>query len=474
MDAVPGKDISEAMIAYKDGGFTAGEDIAFTLDLWGSGRYGDSEDILLDNSNKNSENLTLTWEETIVTFTGEENEELDPMMAILLYTGFMEKNWSNLDLANQDISSRNFTQTYFSNTNLSGANLANSDLSESIFFNVDLRGANLTGANLNNTVFVIQPQNIVGANFTGANLRGAFEYTGFVNLSNEEIRGAICPDGTIQTNDNNCSTAFSTIPPPLLAPFFIPATVEFELIPHETTIRYIGIHEFIPGVATNDMNNYLVINEQAYRELRGNQFVDSETSTTWIVDIDGLNNDELQVLALLIAADSRFESADDWETSHENVERNGGIIFGTQGLFTLQYLVASVAAIASSFVFLSLVLNQKKKELAILQAIGASPNQIIRLVLFEILSIVFVSMILGVILGIGLALSFNGLFNIFGFLFQLFSGTGETSVITRVLQWPWWVIIKVTLGVLSVVVLALIMTTRRALRADLPVVLKGE
>ena len=264
------------------------------------------------------------------------------------------------------------------------------------------------------------------------------------------------------------------MPPPLLAPIFIPATVEFEVIPHETTIRYIGVHEFIPGVATNDMNSYLVINELAYRELRGNQFVNTETSTTWIVDIEGLNNDELQVLGLLIAADSRFESADDWETSHENVERNGGIIFGTQGLFTLQYLVASVAAIASSFVFLSLVLNQKKKELAILQAIGASPNQIIRLVLFEILSIVFVSMILGVILGIGLALSFNGLFNIFGFLFQLFSGTGETSVITRVLQWPWWVIIKVTLGVLSVVVLALIMTTRRALRADLAVVLKGE
>jgi ABC-type antimicrobial peptide transport system permease subunit len=472
--AIPGEDISEAMIAYKGGGFTAGSDIAFTLDLWGSGRYGDSEDILLEESNKDSENLTFTWEETIVTFTGDENETSNPIMALAFYAGLMEKNWSNLDLSNQDLSSRNFTHTDFSNTNLSGANLTNSDLSESIFFNVDLRGANLAGANLNNAIFVIQPQNIIDANFTNANLSGAFEYTGIVNLSSTELSGVTCPDGTIQNNDNNCAAGFSTIPPPLLAPIFIPATIEFEVISHETSIRYIGVHEFIPGVATNDMNSYLVINEQAYRELRGNQFVDTETATTWIVDIDGLNNDELQVLNLLIAADSRFEGANDWETSHENVERNGGIIFGTQGLFTLQYLVASVAAIASSFVFLSLVLNQKKKELAILQAIGASPNQIIRLVLFEILSIVFVSMILGVILGIGLALSFNGLFNIFGFLFQLFSGTGETSVITRVLQWPWWVIIKVTLGVLSVVVLALIMTTRRALRADLAVVLKGE
>ena len=257
-------------------------------------------------------------------------------------------------------------------------------------------------------------------------------------------------------------------------PVYFPAKFEEQITTYQTSIRYIGIHEFIPGVATNDMNNYLIINEQSYRALVGDQFVNNLRAQTWIVDVDGISNDDLQVLTLLIAADSRFEGADDWETTHENVERNGGIIFGTQGLFTLQYLVASAAAIASAFVFLSLVLNQKKKELAILQAIGASPNQIIRLVLFEILSIVFFSMILGVILGMGLSLAFNGFFNIFGFLFQLFSGTGEEAVISRILQWPWWVITQVTLGVMTVVVIALVFTTRRALRADLAVVLKGE
>ena len=294
------------------------------------------------------------------------------------------------------------------------------------------------------------------------------------NFTSPKFDGAICPDGTAQNEINNCNSGFSENPTPLLEPVFFPASVEVQITPYQTSIRYIGIHEFIPGIATNEMNNYLIINEQAYRELVGNQFVNNLRATTWIVDIDGLNNEELQVLALLIAADSRFEGADDWETSHENVERNGGIIFGTQGLFTLQYIVASAAAIASAFVFLSLVLNQKKKELAILQAIGASPNQIIRLVLFEILSIVFFSMFLGIILGMGLSLAFNGFFNIFGFLFQLFSGTGEEAVISRILQWPWWVITQVTVGVMTVVVIALVLTTRRALRADLAVVLKGE
>ncbi len=472
--AIPGKDISEAITAYEAGGFSAGPDMAFSLDLEGSGRFGDSTDELYKEEDKESEVMNFTWEKTdIILRNIDPNSTIDPEEALEEYIELMERNWSNLDLSDQDLTNRNFTRTDFSNTNLSGANLANVDLSESLFFNVNLRGANLSGANLTNVVIGMSPQNMENIDLTNANLLGAFEY-GVIDLSNLSIEGVMCPDGTAQNESNNCITGFSEDPTPLLAPVFFPASFDIQITPYETSIRYIGIHEFIPGVATNEMNNYLIINEQAYRNLVGNQEVDNLRATTWIVDIDGLNNDELQVLALLIAADSRFEGADDWETSHENVERNGGIIFGTQGLFTLQYIVASAAAIASAFVFLSLVLNQKKKELAILQAIGASPNQIIRLVLFEILSIVFFSMILGIILGMGLSLAFNGFFNIFGFLFQLFSGTGEEAVISRILQWPWWVITQVTLGVMTVVVIALVLTTRRALRADLAVVLKGE
>ena len=130
------------------------------------------------------------------------------------------------------------------------------------------------------------------------------------------------------------------------------------------------------------------------------------------------------------------------------------------------------AAVASSFVFLSLVLSQRQKELAVLQAIGASPNQIIRLVLFEILSIVMVSMVLGIVLGVGLALSFNGFFDIFGFIFQIFGGS--TTTIQRTLVYPWAQIILVSLAVFAAVVVALLVTTRRALKADLASVLKGE
>jgi ABC-type lipoprotein release transport system permease subunit len=174
-----------------------------------------------------------------------------------------------------------------------------------------------------------------------------------------------------------------------------------------------------------------------------------------------------------IANGNGITAVSDWPSVHSENERNGGLIFGTPGLLSLQFVVASLASVASAFVFLSLVLTQRKKELAILQAIGASPNQVIRLVLFEIMAILLVSMGLGVVLGLAIVESFNGFFGIFGFIFQLFLG-GGSAPIDRDLVWPWFELAIVNASVLVAVVVALLYTTRRALQADLAVVLKGE
>ena len=319
--AIPGDDVTAAMDAYQNGGFSAGEDAAYDLDLWGSFRGGRSDggDILLEEDDKKSKNINFTWEEKILNFS----------------------------------------------------------------------------------------------------------------------------------------------------------SMTLEITPHNTTLRYIGTHRFIPGVDTSEMEASVIIGESGYRDLMGNSGVDNLSTTTWIVSIDGVTGENLKALRISLEADSRFDSAQDWETAHDDVERNGGLIFGTPGLLTLQFIVASVAAVASAFVFLSLVLSQRQKELAVLQAIGASPNQIIRLVLFEILSIIVVSMVLGMLLGMGIALSFNGLFNVFGFIFQLFIG-GESSIISRELVWPWLELGLVAVAVFAAVVIALLFTTRKALRSDLASVLKGE
>jgi ABC-type lipoprotein release transport system permease subunit len=81
-------------------------------------------------------------------------------------------------------------------------------------------------------------------------------------------------------------------------------------------------------------------------------------------------------------------------------------------------------------------------------------------------------MALGVILGLAIAESFNGFFGIFGYIFQLF--LGQSAPIARELVWPWFDLALVNATVLIAVLLALLYTTRRALQADLAVVLKGE
>ena len=136
---------------------------------------------------------------------------------------------------------------------------------------------------------------------------------------------------------------------------------------------YMGVHQYIPGVSSPVIESTLIIGESKWRSLVGQDAVDYN-STTWIVRVDGVSGDALESLASKLEADSRVSETVDWSSTHKEVERNGGLIFGTPGLLSLQFVVASVAAVASSFVFLSLVLNQRQKELACLLYTSPSPR----------------------------------------------------------------------------------------------------
>ena len=89
--AIPGDDVSAAMTAYQNGGFTAGEDAAYDLDLWGSGRAGnsDSGDILLGESDDRTENVTFTWNEVTFNFSSM-TLETTPHNTTLRYIGTHE------------------------------------------------------------------------------------------------------------------------------------------------------------------------------------------------------------------------------------------------------------------------------------------------------------------------------------------------------------------------------------------------
>jgi len=244
----------------------------------------------------------------------------------------------------------------------------------------------------------------------------------------------------------------------------------------ESTVHYQGRHQWVPGLSASEAEQAIVIGESTYRQLVGDDKADAYSSTRWFFELCDQTDDDcadaLRAVNAEIVNGQGVSAAQDWSSAHRENERNGGLIFGTPGLLSLQFIVASLASVASAFVFLSLVLTQRKRELAILQAIGASPNQVMRLVLFEILSILTVSMALGVILGLAIAESFNGFFGVFGYIFQIF--LGQSAPIDRDLVWPWFDLALVNASVLFAVLMALIYTTRRALQADLAVVLKGE
>ena len=470
--SIPGTDPDAAMAAYHNGGFSAGSDAAYSLDIAGSGRGDENrlDDVLLKPADSQSENLSFNWEKLTFNFSSGGTDQPNPEALFNAYSSLMEGDWSGLNLSGQDLSGREFGPVDFTGTDLSNANLAGANLSQALLFDTNLQGADLSGTNLQEAVLVnFMGGSLEGTNLIGADLTGAF---GNVDLSSANLGNATCPDGT-SAEETSCSSGLSKIPPPLAEPLFLDdSTVQIILTPYQSNMYYMGVHEYIPGVSSATMDSSLIIGESSWQSFVGADTVANHTSTVWIVDVDGVSGDVLEALASTLSADSRVSSVLDWSSSHKSVERDGGLIFGTPGLLSLQFVVASVAAVASSFVFLSLVLSQRQKELAVLQAIGASPNQIIRLVLFEILSIVMVSMALGIVLGLGVALSFNGFFDVFGFIFQIFGGSSTT--IERTLVYPWSQLLLVSLSVFTAVVIALLVTTRRALKSDLASVLKGE
>ena len=484
--SLPGDDVGTGLDMLANGTFSVGEDAAFSLDLWGSGRDGRSDrgDDLLGAGDDRSEVRRFTYEEVNITVNTDDAGGMPDLNVLLqAYRVTLPLDLSYLDLSGSDLSERDFGVTDLSRTNLSGTDLTGANLSGALMIGTDLSGADLSGADLTGAVWapVLSPfeppmPGFTGANLSGADLTGLFgiDLTGMDLNTTADLTGAICPDGVL-ADESGCASGFSQIPPPAIAPLFMaPGAVNITVTPYDLDLRYVGTHEFIPGVPSATLSSSIIIGEGSWRGFIGNEAADNHTATTWTFALPDVVDDDLTGLRASTEADSRVGSASDWKTAHEAVERNGGLIFGTQGLLSLQFVVASLAAVASSFVFLSLVLTQRQKELAILQAIGAAPGQIIRLVLFEILSIVLMSMVLGVALGIGLALSFNGFFEVFGFIFQIFQSDGNTLTITRNLVYPWTSLALVSASVFGAVVLALLITTRRTLAADLASVLKGE
>ena len=268
--SIPGTDIDAAMKAYSNNGFSAGEDSAYSLDLPGSKRGGDEnslDDVLLKPGDEKSREITFVWEDIAFNFTSGGSEETDPLALFDAYTLLMEGDWGGLNLSGQDLDERDLGRVDLSNTDLAGADLSNMNMSESILLDVNLSNADLTGANLENAILVnFMGGSLEDADLTDANLAGAF---GFFDLSAAILSNTTCPDGT-NSDETGCLSGASEIPPPLAADlFFTDTRVQLIVTPYTTSMYYMGTHEYIPGVGAATIASALIIGEDSWRSLVG-------------------------------------------------------------------------------------------------------------------------------------------------------------------------------------------------------------
>ncbi|MBY9000811.1 MAG: FtsX-like permease family protein, partial [Candidatus Heimdallarchaeota archaeon] len=115
-----------------------------------------------------------------------------------------------------------------------------------------------------------------------------------------------------------------------------------------------------------------------------------------------------------------FNTQLDWVVnalSHQEVmdliAGTAGMRFGFPGLLTINYIISLTAIVIGITIFMFMIINQRKKEFAILIAEGASKQQLVKLVLSEVLSMAIFATGFGTLIGFLFGYQINSFFDAF-------------------------------------------------------------
>ena len=84
--------------------------------------------------------------------------------------------------------------------------------------------------------------------------------------------------------------------------------------------------------------------------------------------------------------------------------------FGIPGLLTADFVISLLAATLATFIFMSILMEKRKKEFAILRSYGASQRQVYKIVFSEAIVLLLTAVVWGLIVGLGLSVLFNPFF----------------------------------------------------------------
>lgn len=142
----------------------------------------------------------------------------------------------------------------------------------------------------------------------------------------------------------------------------------------------------------------------------GNKQIDETIAFAELTNVQVLNRSPGRVTQIAVALhdiDAATEVADNWQlTSNDKVEdwQEANKMF--MEMFQIQdfvrYFITTAVLIVAAFGIynvLTIMINQKRREIAILRAIGYGPSRILQLILYQGLFLGFVGGLLGLILG---------------------------------------------------------------------------
>ncbi len=147
--------------------------------------------------------------------------------------------------------------------------------------------------------------------------------------------------------------------------------------------------------------------------------------------------------------------------------------FGIPGLLTADFIISLLTATLATFIFMSILMEKRKKEFAILRSYGASVRQIYKIVFSETIVLLLTAVLWGLLVGLGLSVLFNPFFELIDvFVTPLSVLAGGGSALSRLIVFDWG-----SLGVtLSVTFLAMMLATflsvRSASRAKISTVVR--
>ena len=135
-------------------------------------------------------------------------------------------------------------------------------------------------------------------------------------------------------------------------------------------------------------------------------------------------------------------------------------------------IVSLIASTLATFIFMSILMEQRKKEFAIMRSYGASKGQVYKVVFSESIIFLLTSVFWGLVIGIGLSMLFNGFFEFIEIFITPFSVMASGSGLERILIFdPQSLFLTIGLSFVSML-LATYLSVRSTLKASVSTVVR--